>query len=206
MQISLWRPPRNRPIPLTCSVMQQMMARFRNFYCLLKSRFGLKRGKRAQCISNKCKDFFERKKYFGVRCTLSLSSRSDVVPPFLCFILCDWWPFNTAHEPYPGWIGSIYEVSRFFVKGGKPDPQSNARANNKLNSHMVPGRARLVGGECSDHYFIPAPQGMGLIRIYSVSLSSESSLMPPVGYHSIAGSAADQRLWVKALARVILLF
>ena len=51
------------------------------------------------------------------------------------------------------------------MKGGKPDPQSNARANNKLNSHMVPGRARLVGGECSHHYVIPAPQGMGLIRI-----------------------------------------
>ena len=34
MQISLWRPPRNRPIPLTCSVMQQIMARFRNFYRL----------------------------------------------------------------------------------------------------------------------------------------------------------------------------
>ena len=25
---------------------------------------------------------------------------------------------------------------------GKPDPQSNARANNKLNSHMAPGRVR----------------------------------------------------------------
>ena len=34
IQISLWRPPRNRPIPLTCSVVQQMMARFRNFYSL----------------------------------------------------------------------------------------------------------------------------------------------------------------------------
>ena len=34
MQISLWCPPRNRPIPLTCPVVQQMMARFRNFYNL----------------------------------------------------------------------------------------------------------------------------------------------------------------------------
>ena len=31
MQISLWRPPRNRPIPLTCSLLQQIMARFHNF-------------------------------------------------------------------------------------------------------------------------------------------------------------------------------
>ena len=34
MQISLWRQTRNRPIPLTCSVVCQMMARFRNFYSL----------------------------------------------------------------------------------------------------------------------------------------------------------------------------
>ena len=34
MQISLWRQPRYRPIPLTSSVVQQMMARFRNFYSL----------------------------------------------------------------------------------------------------------------------------------------------------------------------------
>ena len=34
MQISLWRPPRKRPIPLTCSVVQQIMARFQNFYSL----------------------------------------------------------------------------------------------------------------------------------------------------------------------------
>ena len=72
---------------------------------------------------------------------------------------------------------------------------------------MVPGRARLVGGEYSHHYVIAAPQGMGLIRILQcLSLSSESSLMPLVGYHSRAGSAKDQGVWVKALARVILLF
>ena len=34
MQRSLWHQPRNRPMPLTCSVVQQMMARFRNFYSL----------------------------------------------------------------------------------------------------------------------------------------------------------------------------
>ena len=32
MQISLWHHTRNRPMPLTSSVMWQMMARFRNFY------------------------------------------------------------------------------------------------------------------------------------------------------------------------------
>ena len=36
-----------------------------------KSRLGLKRAKMTQCFYNRCKDLFERKKYFGVRCTLS---------------------------------------------------------------------------------------------------------------------------------------
>ena len=31
----------------------------------------LKRGKKAQCVSHRCKDLFERKKYFGVKCTVS---------------------------------------------------------------------------------------------------------------------------------------
>ena len=37
MQISLWHQTRNRPMPLTSSVVWQMMARFRNFYNLRKS-------------------------------------------------------------------------------------------------------------------------------------------------------------------------
>ena len=43
MQISLWRQLRNRPIPLTSSVVQQMMARFLTFTAYKKSRFSLKR-------------------------------------------------------------------------------------------------------------------------------------------------------------------
>ena len=37
MQISLWHQTRNRPMPLTSSVVWQMMARFRNFYNVKKS-------------------------------------------------------------------------------------------------------------------------------------------------------------------------
>ena len=37
MQISLWHQTRNRPMPLTSSVVWQMMARFRNFYNAKKS-------------------------------------------------------------------------------------------------------------------------------------------------------------------------
>ena len=60
----------NRPISLTCSVVQQMRARFVTFAACKKSRFELKQGKKVQCVLNWCKDLFERKKYFGVRCTL----------------------------------------------------------------------------------------------------------------------------------------
>ena len=31
----------------------------------------MKRGKKAQCVSHRCKYLFEQKKYFGVRCTLN---------------------------------------------------------------------------------------------------------------------------------------
>ena len=41
--------------------------------------FGWKRRKTAQYVSNRCKDLFKRKKYFGVRCTLTLCS-SDTHP------------------------------------------------------------------------------------------------------------------------------
>ena len=43
------------------------------------SRLSLKRGKKAQCVSHGCKDLFERKKYFGVRCTLMSSESSGVL-------------------------------------------------------------------------------------------------------------------------------
>ena len=40
--------------------------------------FGLKRGKKAQCVSNRCKDLYKRKKYFGVMGTLSLKNNSGI--------------------------------------------------------------------------------------------------------------------------------
>ena len=45
MHIRLWCQTRNRPMPLTSSVVEQMMARFRNL----------------QCVSHRCKDLFKRK-------------------------------------------------------------------------------------------------------------------------------------------------
>ena len=68
MQISLWHQTRNRPMPLTSSVVWQMMARFCNFYNVKKVETWFKKG---QCVSNRCKDLFKQKKYFAVVSTLS---------------------------------------------------------------------------------------------------------------------------------------
>ena len=57
------------------------------FTACKKSRFGLKRGKKAQCVSNRCKDLIKRKKYFGVRNTLT---RANVSFKFKLFLVtCD---------------------------------------------------------------------------------------------------------------------
>ena len=53
-----------------------MMARFRN---CKRSIFGLKKGKKAQCVSNRCKDLVKRKKYFRIMDTLRvLNDANDV--------------------------------------------------------------------------------------------------------------------------------
>ena len=51
-------------MPLSGLVLEQMMARFHNFYIAYKKvkiKF-----KRAKCVLNRCKDLFKRKKIFGV--------------------------------------------------------------------------------------------------------------------------------------------
>ena len=47
---------------------------FVTFTACKRSIFGFKRGKKAQCISNRCKDLFKRKKYFGDMGTLRIKS------------------------------------------------------------------------------------------------------------------------------------
>ena len=59
------------PYPLLARLCNRLWPDFITFTACKKSRFGLKRGKRALCLSNRCKDLFERKKYFGVRYTLT---------------------------------------------------------------------------------------------------------------------------------------
>ena len=62
MQVSLWHQTRNRPMPLTSSVVWQMIARFCNFYNVKKVK--------VQCVLNRCKELSKPKKYFGVIGTL----------------------------------------------------------------------------------------------------------------------------------------
>ena len=63
MQISLWQQTRNRPIPFSSLVVWQMMARFHNFHNLkrVKTLF-----KKAQCVSNRCKDLISEKNILGL--------------------------------------------------------------------------------------------------------------------------------------------
>ena len=60
---------------------------FVTFTACKKSRFGLKRGKKAQRISNRCKDLFERKTFLGVRYTLIESA--FFIQVSLCSLLCN---------------------------------------------------------------------------------------------------------------------
>ena len=69
MQISLWHQTRNRPMPLTSSVVWPMMTRFRNFYNVKKSRLSLKRRSAFQTGAK----IYLSKKVFGVMGTLSSS-------------------------------------------------------------------------------------------------------------------------------------
>ena len=58
------------PHPLLARSCDRWWPDFVTFTACKRSIFGLKGGKKAQCISNRCKDWFKRKKYFGVMCTI----------------------------------------------------------------------------------------------------------------------------------------
>ena len=54
------------PSPLLARSCNRWWPDFVTFTACKKSRFGLKRGKKAQCASNRCKDLFERKNILGL--------------------------------------------------------------------------------------------------------------------------------------------
>ena len=58
------------PYPLLARSCDRWWPDFVTFTACKRSIFGFKRGKKAQCISNRCKDLFKRKKYFGDMGTL----------------------------------------------------------------------------------------------------------------------------------------
>ena len=58
------------PHPLLARSCNRWWPGFITFTACKKSRFGFKRDKNAQCVSNRCKDLFKQKQYFGVRCNL----------------------------------------------------------------------------------------------------------------------------------------
>ena len=60
------------PYPLLARSCNKWWPDFVTFTACKKLRFEFKRGKQAQCISNRCKTLFEWEKYFGVRCTLRM--------------------------------------------------------------------------------------------------------------------------------------
>ena len=59
------------PYPFVAQSCNRWWPDFVTFTSCKRSRFGSKRGKKAQCVLNRCKDLFEWKKKLGVRCTLS---------------------------------------------------------------------------------------------------------------------------------------
>ena len=64
MQRSLWRQPRNRPIPLTCSVVKQVMAIFRKFYSLWKVKIWVKKGQKGAMRFKQVQRFIWAKEIF----------------------------------------------------------------------------------------------------------------------------------------------
>ena len=102
------------PYPLLARSCNRWWPDFVTFTACKKTRFGLKRGKKAQCVSNRCKDSFERKNYFGVTCTLMYKwyryivrePRSTREIGNYNFLMYVWVPEvgNTADTPNPPWV------------------------------------------------------------------------------------------------------
>ena len=115
---------------------------FVTFAACKKSRFGLKRDKKAQCVSNRCKDLFERKKYFGARCTLR-DHRSAWFPllsvcrfvefntSIICYVLVHCFGLFLLQDMFRG--GS----RKFRKKEPSPPPSPSPQMKNHFWGHAV---------------------------------------------------------------------
>ena len=72
--------PGKDPYPLLARSCDRWWPDVVTFTACKKSKFGLKGRKKAQCVSKRCKDLFERKKYFGVSYTLKPKTSSEKHP------------------------------------------------------------------------------------------------------------------------------
>ena len=78
------------PYPLLARSCGRWWPDFVTFTACKRSIFGFKRGKKAQCISNRCKDLFKRKKYFGDMRTLIEKDFYDLFLRFLLSFSSNW--------------------------------------------------------------------------------------------------------------------
>ena len=77
------------PYPLLARSCDRWWPDFVTFTACKISIFGLKRGKKVQYVSNRCKDLFKWKTYFGVMGTLTLKicfKVATILPLWTCFI------------------------------------------------------------------------------------------------------------------------
>ena len=84
------------PYPLLVQSCDRWWPDFITFTACKRSIFGLKRGKKAQCVSYRCKDFFKRKKDLGVMGTLIPLERTKIFQKGKCHSPVFWNAFQIA--------------------------------------------------------------------------------------------------------------
>ena len=115
------------PYPLLAWSCARWWPDFVTFTAYKKSRFVLKGGKKAQCISNRCKDLFERKKYFGARCTLTI-----LVP--LWFIIISSAVFSIFKVLFSGFL----QFNGTFVEGKNNSKYRDCALQRSFPKTLIP--------------------------------------------------------------------
>ena len=103
------------PYPLLAQSCDRWWPDFVTFTAWKRSIFGLRRGKKVQCVSNRCKDLFKRKKYFGVVGTLTGFKR--LTYKWIIMIILDTFKAwrQSAGTAEPSWCGTWCSGQNFTV-------------------------------------------------------------------------------------------